>query len=163
MRRRESTTIQALPPAQTSQIVGLLEYLEAHGGKDEIFEMSANLHMEFGVVIAVTKGAEILGFVDTPKEDVVLTPLGWSFVRAAAEERKQIWRTQLLNIKVFRDLDARLQQHPDESISAEDVKEQLIIALPHENYDVMFDTIVRWGRFGNLFAYDEDTEKITLE
>ncbi|HJT16661.1 MAG TPA: nitrate/sulfonate/bicarbonate ABC transporter ATP-binding protein [Thermoanaerobaculia bacterium] len=162
-RRRESTTIQALPPAQTSQIVGLLEYLEAHGGKDEIFEMSANLHMEFGVVIAVTKGAEILGFVDTPKEDVVLTPLGWRFVRAAAEERKQIWRGQLLNIKVFRDLDARLQQHPDEPISAEDVKEQLIIALPHENYDVMFDTIVRWARFGNLFAYDEDTEKITLE
>jgi NitT/TauT family transport system ATP-binding protein len=163
MRRRESTTIQALPPAQTSQIVGLLEYLEAHGGKDEIFEMSANLHMEFGVVIAVTKGAEILGFVDTPKEDVVLTPLGWRFVRAAAEERKQIWRVQLLNIKVFRDLDARLQQHPDEAISAEDLKEQLIIALPHENYDVMFDTIVRWARFGNLFAYDEDTEKITLE
>ncbi|HUJ16034.1 MAG TPA: nitrate/sulfonate/bicarbonate ABC transporter ATP-binding protein [Thermoanaerobaculia bacterium] len=162
-RRRESTTIQPLPPAQTSQIVGLLEYLEAHGGKDEIFEMSANLHMEFGVVIAVTKGAEILGFVDTPKEDVVFTPLGWQFVRADAEQRKQIWRSQLLTIKIFRDLYQRLQQRPDEAIEAEDVKEQIIIALPHENYEVMFDTIVRWARFGNLFAYDEDTEKITLE
>ena len=162
-RRRESTTIQALPPSTTSEIVGLLEYLEAHGGKDEIFEISANLHLEFGRVIAVTKGAEILGFVDTPKEDVVLMPLGWQFVRAGAEERKVIWRAQLLNIKIFRDLYARLQQHPDEPIPADELKEMIILALPHENYEVMFDTLVRWARFGNLFAYDEDTEKITLE
>ncbi len=162
-RRRESTTIQALPPSTTSEITGLLEYLEAHGGKDEIFEISANVHQEFGRVIAITKASEILGFIDTPKQDVVLTPLGWQFVRAGAEERKQIWRTQLLTIKLFRDLDTRLQQHPDEPIPADEVKEMIIIALPHENYETMFDTIVRWARFGNLFAYDEDTEKITLE
>ena len=162
-RRRESAAIQALPPSTTSEIVGLLEYLEAHGGKEEIFEMSANLHLEFGRVITVTKGAEILGFVDTPKEDVVLTPVGWQFVPAGADERKRIWRNQLLTIKVFRDLNTRLQQHPEEPIPADEVKEMIIIALPHENYETMFDTIVRWARFGNLFAYDEDTEKITLE
>jgi NitT/TauT family transport system ATP-binding protein len=127
VRRRESTTIQALR------------------------------------VIAITKAAEILGFVDTPKQDVVLTPLGRKFVRADTEERKQIWRTQLLNIKLFRDIYNRLQQHPDEAIPADDVKEMIIIALPHENYEVMFDTFVRWARFGNLLAYDEDSEKISLE
>ena len=163
IRRRESATIQALPPSTTSEIVGLLEYLEAHGGQDEIFEISANVHQEFGRVITVTKAAEIMGFVDTPKQDVVLMPTGWQFVRAGAEERKQIWRTQLLNIKLFRDLYARLQQHPEEPIPADEVKEMIIIALPHENYETMFDTMVRWARFGNLFAYDEDTEKITLE
>jgi len=162
-KRRESTTLQALPPASPIEIVGLVEYLEAHGGKDEIFEMSANLHLEFGRIIAVTKGAEVLSFVDTPKEDVVLTPLGWQFVRADADERKAIWRAQLLKIKIFRDIDARLQQHPDEPIEAQDVKEMIIIALPHENYEVMFDNLVAWARFGSLFAYDEDTEKITLE
>jgi len=163
VRRRESTTIQALPVTTTSEIAGLLEYLDAHGGKDDLFEISANVHQEFGRVIAITKAAEILGFVDTPKQDVVLTPLGRQFVRAEAEDRKQIWRTQLLNIKLFRDLYARLQQHPDEPIPADDVKEMIILALPHENYEVIFDTLVRWARFGNLFAYDEDTEKITLE
>src|SRR5437868_166132 len=66
IRRRESATIQALPPSTTSEIVGLLEYLEAHGGQDEIFEISANVHQEFGRVITVTKAAEIMGFVDTP-------------------------------------------------------------------------------------------------
>jgi len=162
-RRRESAAILALPASTTSEIVGLLEYLEAHGGKENLFEISTHVHQEFGRVITVTKAAEILGFIDTPKQDVMLTPLGWQFVRANGEERKRIWRTQLLNIKLFRDLHNRLQQHPEEPIPADEVKEMIIIALPLENYEVMFDTIVRWARFGNLFAYDEDTEKITLE
>ena len=163
VKRRESTTIQALPASTTSEIAGLLEYLESHGGQDDLFEISAEFHVEFGRVITITKAAEILGFIDTPQQDVVLTPLGWKFVRAGLEERKQIWREQLLKTKLFRDLHERLQQHPDEPITADDVKEMVILALPHENYEVMFDTVVRWARFGDLFAYDEDTEKITLE
>ncbi|HEX9493040.1 MAG TPA: ABC transporter ATP-binding protein, partial [Thermoanaerobaculia bacterium] len=59
VRRRESTTIQALPVTTTSEIVGLLEYLDAHGGQDDLFEISANAHQEFGRVIAITKAAEI--------------------------------------------------------------------------------------------------------
>src|SRR6202022_1984175 len=162
VRRRDATSIQALPATTTSEIVGLLEYLDAHGGQDDVFEISANAHQEFGRVIAIIKAAEILSFVDTPKQDVVLTPPGRQFVRADPEERQRIWRAQLLNIKLFRDIYNRLQQHPDEPLPADDVKEIIIIALPHENYEVMFDTFVQWARFGNLFEYDEVSEKITL-
>lgn len=160
VRRRESNSIQPLPATSHSEVIGLLEYLDAHGGKDDVFEISTNVHQEFGRTISIIKAAEILGFVDTPKQDVVLTALGRRFVQADAEERKQIWRTQLLNIKLFRDIYARLQHEP---IAADDVKEMIIIGLPQENYETMFDTFVLWGRFGDLFAYDEDTEKITLE
>jgi NitT/TauT family transport system ATP-binding protein len=66
-------------------------------------------------------------------------------------------------MKLFGDIHARMQEHPDESIDADDVKEIIILALPHENYEAMFETFVRWARFGNLFAYDESAERITLE
>ena len=161
--RRDSAAVQGLPAVSTSEIVGLLEYLDSRGGQDDLFEISANVHQEFGRVIAVTKAAEILGLVETPRQAVMLTPLGTQFVRAATEERKQIWRGQILTLRLFRDLHARLQQSPDEPIPADDVKETIILNLPYENYETMFDTLVRWARFGNLFAYDEDTEKITLE
>jgi NitT/TauT family transport system ATP-binding protein len=163
VRKREAATIQALPATTTSEIVGLLEYLEAQGGHHDLFDISANAHQEFGRVIAITKGAEMLGFVDTPKQDVVLIPLGWQFVRSNADERKNIWRSQLLKMKLFCDLYARLQEHPEEPIDADDVKEIIILALPYENYEAMFETFVRWARFGNLFAYDEAAERITLE
>jgi len=34
--------------------------------------------------------------------------------------------------------------------------------LPREEADVMFDILVDWGRFGELFAYREDTDSLTV-
>jgi len=35
--------------------------------------------------------------------------------------------------------------------------------MPHEKYETVFDTMVNWARFGNLFDYDEDTERLSLQ
>jgi hypothetical protein len=34
--------------------------------------------------------------------------------------------------------------------------------MPYENYEKVFNTFIRWARFGELFAYDEATRRITL-
>ena len=41
--------------------------------------------------------------------------------------------------------------------------ETLVLRLPQENYQKQFDIFIGWARFGNLFAYDEETEKIALQ
>jgi NitT/TauT family transport system ATP-binding protein len=155
--------IEPLPLATTSEIAGLLEYLDARGGHEDIFELSEATDREFGHVIAITKAAELLNFVDTPKQDVVLTADGRSFVKADAEDRKRIWREQLLKLHLFQDVYGLLTQQPDHAISADAVRELIIIALPRENYEVMFDTMVRWSRFGNLLAYEEDADRLSLQ
>ena len=33
--------------------------------------------------------------------------------------------------------------------------------MPHESDDRMFATLVRWSRFGDLFAYDQESETLT--
>jgi len=43
------------------------------------------------------------------------------------------------------------------------IRELIIIAMPRENYEAMFDTMVRWARFGNLFAYEEDSDRLSLQ
>jgi len=35
--------------------------------------------------------------------------------------------------------------------------------MPQENYEKVFNTFIRWARFGDLFAYDETMEKISLQ
>ena len=69
-------TMEPLPDALPSQIIGLLEYLEARGGREEIFRIAADTHQEFGRIINIVEGAELLDFVDTPKRMVVLEPNG---------------------------------------------------------------------------------------
>src|SRR5438128_963654 len=155
--------LEPLPIAETSEIVGLLVYLDAHNGSDEIFEVAAATDREFGHVIAITKAAEMLNFVDTPKQAIVLTPEGRRFVRADHEERKQIWREQLLKLRLFQDVHALLANRPDQSVDGDTIREMIIIALPRENYEAMFDVMVRWARFGNLFAYEDDADRLSLQ
>ncbi len=157
------TRIEPLPLTTTSEVAGLLEYLDARGGSDDIFDLAAETDQEFGRMMAITKAAELLNFVDTPKQDIVLTAEGRRFVKADPEERKRIWREQLLKLRLFQDVYALLQQQPDHEVSADDVREMIIFAMPRENYDNMFDTMVRWARFGNLFAYEEDADRLSLQ
>ncbi len=154
--------IEALPLTTTSEVVGLLEYLDAKGGVDDIFDLAAATDHEFGHMMAVTKAAELLNFVDTPKQDVILTADGRRFVRADAEERKAIWRERLLKLRLFQDVAALLQREGGE-VDGEIVREMVILALPRENYEQTFETMVRWARFGNLFAYEDDTDRLSLQ
>jgi NitT/TauT family transport system ATP-binding protein len=155
--------IEPLPLATTSEIIGLLEYLDAHGGINDLFEIAADTDHEFGHMMAITKAAEMLGFVDTPKQSVVLTGEGRRFVKAGPEERKQIWRDKLLKLRLFQDVYGVLSSQDEHTVDAEIIRELIIITMPRENYEVIFDTMVRWARFGNLFAYDEDTDRLSLQ
>jgi len=157
-----ATRIETLPRTTTSEVVGLLEYLDSKGGVDDIFDLAAATDHEFGHMMAITKAAEMLDFVDTPKQDVVLTAKGRRFVQADTEQRKTIWREQLLALRFFRDVHALLQREEGEA-SGDIVREMIIMALPRENYEQMFETMVRWARFGNLFAYEDDDDRLSLQ
>jgi len=157
-----ATRIEPLPRTSTSEIVGLLEYLDSQGGADDIFELAAATDHEFGHMMAIVKAAEMLNFVDTPKQAVVLTAEGKRFVQAETEDRKTIWHDQLLKLRLFQDVRTLLQREEGEA-SGDLVREMIIIALPREKYEEMFETMVRWARFGNLFAYEDDADRLSLQ
>ena len=140
-------------------MVGLLEYLDARGGSDELFRIVSDTHKEFGRVIAVVKAAEMLDFVDTPKRMVMLEPEGQRLLKAVTpDERKAIWRERLLRLRLFEDLANVLAKQGDAGVERDFVLETLALSLPDENLERTFDTIVEWGRFADLFEYDEERE-----
>jgi NitT/TauT family transport system ATP-binding protein len=158
----ETGIIEPLPDVSTSEVIGLLEYLDARGGRQDLFRITGDTNQEFGRVIAVTKAAEMLDFVDTPKRTVVLDVAGKRFVQAGPDERKAIWRDQLLKLCLYREVVEILKRQPDHEIDADIVMETIIMRAPHENYEKIFNTFVRWGRFGELFTYDENGNRLRL-
>jgi NitT/TauT family transport system ATP-binding protein len=156
-------SMEALPEAKSSEIVGLLEYLDARGGKEEVFRIAAETRRQFDQMLAIVEAAELLEFVDTPKRMVVLDAAGKRYLQADPEQRKAIWREQLLKLRLFREVYEALQREPRHELSDEFVKENIIMHMPHENYEKVFETFIRWARFGNLLAYDEDTGTISLQ
>jgi NitT/TauT family transport system ATP-binding protein len=146
---------EPIPCVAANEVVGLLEFLDARGGNEDLFRIAADTHHEFGQMIAVTKAAELLDLVDTPKRQVVLTAVGSRFVAAGAEERQAIWSQRILGLRLFQEVRELVQRHGkvDEAL----IMEIMALRMPNENYEQMFRAFVGWARFGNLFAYDERT------
>jgi NitT/TauT family transport system ATP-binding protein len=153
---------EPLPDVLPGEVVGLLEYLDARGGREEIFRIAADTRREFGRIITVVRAAEMLDLVDTPKRMVVLEPEGKLFVKSAPDQRSTIWRQHLLKLRLFRDLHDLLRRQPEHEVDRDFLLETLILNMPQEDYQKMFNTFLNWARYGDLFAYDEATEKITL-
>ena len=80
-----------LPDAAPGEIVGLLEYLDARGGQDDVFRIAADTDREFGKVIAVVNAAELLDLVDTPRRQVLLSAAGAQLVRASPADRRVLF------------------------------------------------------------------------
>lgn len=156
----ETAVAEVLPEALPSEIVGILEYLDAREGKEDVFKIAAETEREFGAVIQVVKAAELLDFVDTPKRLVVLTPDGQRFVKATSSQRQVIWREQLLKLKLFKQVYEMMLKHPRKKLDADLAQEIIIFNLPSENFGKIFETFTRWAQFGNLFAYEEETQKL---
>jgi hypothetical protein len=153
---------EPLPDVTASEVISLLEYLHGHGGEDDIVRLADNTNKEFARVLLVVKAAEMLGFVDTPLHVVVLTAVGKLLVEAAPEDRKILWREQLLTLHLFREVHEILRRQPDRAVDSDFVLETIVTRMPYENYEKVFHTFIYWARFGDLFAYDETTRRITL-
>lgn len=151
---------ESLPDAPPTVIVGILEYLDAREGKEDVFRIATETEREFGEVLKAVKAAELLDFVDTPKRMVVLTPDGQRFMKATPQERQNIWKEQLLKLRLFKQVNDMLAKHPRAKLDADLVQEVIIFNLPNENFEKTFDTFIQWAKYGNLFAYEEETQKL---
>ena len=156
-------TPEALPHALAGEIVGLLEYLDARGGKEDIFRIAADIKIDFGRMINVVEAAELLDFVDTPKRMVLLDTNGKHLLQAGVNGRKAIFRDQLLRLALFKGIRDALNRHPRHEVERDFVLETIILRMPHENPEETFEIFIGWARYANLFAYDEATELVSLQ
>jgi NitT/TauT family transport system ATP-binding protein len=154
--------VEPLPAAHMTDILGLLEYVETQAGACDLFQVAHDTHGTFVEVLTTVKGAEMLDLVDTPQRFVRLTPLGQKFVRADMEERKPLWRAQLLKLGLFRTLKEMIDAGGGE-LGREHAIEEIRQRLPREDAERTFDTMVGWARFGGLFAYREDSQALSAE
>jgi hypothetical protein len=154
--------VEPLPDVPATEVVILIEHIHARGDRQDVFHICDETGHEFARVIAVVKAAEMLGFVETPGQLVELEEKGKEFAAAGLEERKAIWREQLLTLQLFHSVYDVIQRSPEHAIDRDFVLEMIVTRMPYENYERIFNTFVRWSRFGELFHYDDAVQQITL-
>ena len=148
-----STAWEPLPEAGTNEVIGLLEVLGNRGGRENVFALAEDLGREFGHVLNVVKATELLGFVETPKQDVILTDEGRHFLDAGVDERKKLFREAVLQLRIVRDVLEQIQ-HAGGELDDDVVLTSAAIRMPYEDPEKLLHTMVGWARNSNLFDYD---------
>ncbi|MEP9411411.1 MAG: ATP-binding cassette domain-containing protein [Candidatus Brocadia sp.] len=159
----ETMILEPLPDVSVNEIIGLLEVLDAHQGEEDIFHLAIEIHKEFGHLINIAKAAELLDLVDTPKQKIILTKLGKRFVDSDTATRKRLWKEQLCTLNIYKRILDMLRRDPKGRLERDYIEGELVLHLPQEDPVKMFNVLTGWARYGELFAYSEDTGYITLE
>jgi len=157
---RARARMESIPTVGVSQILGLLSILHDQPDLNNVYDISDEIGKEFGETIAIVKAAEILEFVNTPKDEVQFTELGRRFFLSDRATRKQIFAEQVRKLRLFHIILAYLETQ--EEVPAETVTHDIATALPYENPEKILQTMIAWGRYAGLMDYNANTDMVTL-
>lgn len=155
---RARSRIESIPFVAVAQILGLLEILSGTSEPSNIYEISDEIGKEFGETISIVKAAEILDLVDTPRHDVALTDLGRRFVAANREGRRRLFAEQVYKLRIFHIIIALLGEY--EEIDAGRIVADIASALPYDNPEKTFETMIAWGRYAGLMDFSVKTRTV---
>ena len=152
---RGRNRMESIPLVPVGQILGLLSILHDSPELSNIYEISDEIGREFGETIALVKAAEILEFVETPKDQVRFTDLGRRFVNGDRDVRHAIFAEQVFKLRLFHIIIALLKEY--EEVDAQRVIKDIGSALPYDNPEKTFQTMIAWGRYAGLMDYNAKT------
>ena len=153
-----------LPEVEISDLAGLLENL-AEGGnqKHDIYLLEDKLGITSDQLLKLTEAAELLGFSSIAKGDIELTALGQTFADASILASKEIFASCVRRIPLMRWLLHMLHSAEDRRLKIEVILTALSLDFSTEEAEKQIEVLIKWGRYGELFVYDDDQEMIELE
>lgn len=155
--------LEPLPAVTLGEVLGLMEIVNKSGGRMDVFTLDQLTEYDFGHTLAVVKAGEMLDFIDTPKNAVVLTTTGRALLTADVNARKQTFNRQLRALETFRFVVQILGEAREQRLPKDVIVEEFAVRLPGQDYDKLFDTVVAWGRYAELFGYEPQSETLYLD
>lgn len=168
-RRAEFKTIDMgyrLPKVEISELVGFIETLVSSEYEDKVDlpQLAEDLHLVIDDLFPIMETLEILRFARVSEGDIELTDEGKLLADADILERKKIFAEHLQNyvpfVKHIRHvLDEKLDHKESEAVFLDELQEYLTEQAAEE----VLTTIIDWGRYAELLAYDYNTGTLSLE
>lgn len=150
----------------TNMLAGLMEAMlrPPFDGKADLPDIADELSMEVDELFPLAETLQLLGFADVAHGDIRLTEDGRRFVDMDVDARKKLFREHLiarvpLAAMIRRVLDERSTHRAPYRRFSEELED----FMSEEFADETLAALVDWGRYAELFAYDEQSQSFSLE
>ncbi|MCW8408938.1 nitrate/sulfonate/bicarbonate ABC transporter ATP-binding protein [Legionella sp. PATHC035] len=153
-----------LPDVEPSELTGLIETMTSFEERIDLPELADELMMNIDDLFPILETLEILGFAKVSAGDIQLSDLGKQFAEADLQERKQLFAQRLLEkVPLARYIRRILDEKVGHRVSEERFLSKLEDYLSEKEADRVLRTMIDWGRYAEIFAYDFNTGILSLE
>ena len=153
-----------LPDVDPSELSGLIETMTSFENQIDLPDLADELMMNVDDLFPILEMLEVLGFAEIIEGDVHLKELGKQFSDADLQERKQLFAQRLLEkIPLARYIRRILDEKIGHRVSEERFLSKLEDYLSEDEAERVLRTMIDWGRYAELFAYDFKTGFLSLE
>ncbi len=156
----------ALHPVSTNLLAGLLETLAAdpYKGRADLPLLAERLQLEFDDLLPLGETLQLLGFAEFAEGDIHLTDKGREFVDAETDARKLLFGSALrARVRLAATIRQVLDERWNHKASAVRFRDELEDHMSPDYADDTLRAVIGWGRFSELYAYDEEADQFFLD
>ncbi|WP_257167819.1 AAA-associated domain-containing protein [Bradyrhizobium sp. SRS-191] len=155
-----------LSHVSSNSISGLIETLagEPYNGHADLPVLAGHLQLEVDEIFPLAEALQLLRFAHLSEGDLTLTEDGRRFAHQETDERKKLFAQHLIeNVPLMGLIRRVLDDRPSHAAPAARFRIELEDYMSEHYADETLHTIVSWGRYAELFSYDEQSETFSLE
>lgn len=155
-----------LPKTEISELTGFLEELNSpeYEKKVSIQDLADELSLDVDNIFPIIESLEILRFAFAKEGVIELSVAGKQFAEANILERKKIFASHLMSyVPLARHVRRILDEEDDHTEDEERFLNELHDYLSEEASEEVLKVAIDWGRYAEIFAYDYNSGKLSLE
>jgi NitT/TauT family transport system ATP-binding protein len=161
----QRTLTERLPEADVARMDGLLELLadDPFNGRADLPQLAEETELTDTELLPVAHALALLGLATLERGDLNLTPLGRRYVDGAHTDRQAIFGQQLLaQVPLAAHIHHSLEQEPGGRLHDKPFLRLLSEHLDEAEAERVLQTVIEWGRHGEVYDYDYNTGVIRL-
>jgi len=161
-----ATMNTVLPRVSANLLSGLMETVagQPYNGKADLPVLGDELHMEVDDLFPVAESLQLLHLAEIEGGDIKLTDAGKQFAEAGMDDRKKLFQRQLLAyVPLAAHVRRVLQERANHVAPKSRFLDELEDHMSTEDAEHTLRAVTAWGRFAELYAYDDDSQTFSLE
>jgi NitT/TauT family transport system ATP-binding protein len=160
-------TIQTmLPRVSTNALAGLIEEVDASpfDGRAAMADLADQLQLEIDELFPMAETLQLMRFAELKGADIQLTAAARRYAQADVDTRKAMFAQALLaHVPLAQHIRRVLDERAGHVAPARRFRDELEDHMSPEYADETLRTVTHWGRYAEVFAYDEANDRFSLE
>jgi NitT/TauT family transport system ATP-binding protein len=159
--KRKIEKVQEVP---AGALTGFIELIDDLGEKVDLYKLADQLSLDLEDFLPIVEAVQMLQFAAIHQGDIELTEIGHQFAEASVLNRKELFKAQVQqHVPIMDKIIWILHSKSNNKMEREFFVEIFEKHFGTEEAAHQLDILIDWGRYAELFAYDEKAKVLFLE